>query len=79
MRRCAHTFIHFPKGAAAQEFAQLQAAQQRLLTLAQHPRQVLHCARVAVVRATCTYRDRWNENWTPYIVQSSLPVRCYKV
>ena len=48
------TFVHLAEGAASQQLAQLQAAQQRLLALAQHPRQMLHRARMAGVAPCCS-------------------------
>ncbi len=41
------TFVNLAEGAAPQQLAQLQAAQQRLLALSQHPRQMFHRARMA--------------------------------
>ena len=53
-RRRPRTFVDLPEGPPPQQLAQLQAAQQRLLALAQHSRQVLHRAGVAVVGPACT-------------------------
>ncbi len=47
------TSVDLPEGSPPQQLAKLQAAQQRLLALAQHARQVLHCAGVAVVGPAC--------------------------